>query len=84
MRDDEQRPSIVESVEPDRVVWSSIWTWRPDALIRFDIEGGEQSSAHLRWTLLVDEPAPAGDTVVRMRKRLNELINTNLRSTFGQ
>mgnify|MGYP000860495585 FL=1 len=84
MHDDEQRPSIVESVEPDRVVWSSIWPWRPEALIRFDIEDTAQSSAYLRWTLLVDEPAPDDETIVRMCRRLNELINTNLRSTFGQ
>ncbi|EKT82178.1 hypothetical protein WSS_A13137 [Rhodococcus opacus M213] len=34
--------------------------------------------------MVVDEPVPDGETIVRMRKRVNELINANLRFTFGQ
>lgn len=60
-------------------MWSSIWPWRPEARIRFDVGDGM-----LEWTLYVDEPAPDEETVVRMRKRVNELINANLRFTFGQ
>lgn len=29
-------------------------------------------------------PVPDGETIVRMRKRINELINADLRFTFGQ
>ncbi|MFD1813701.1 hypothetical protein [Rhodococcus gannanensis] len=79
LRRDEQRPRILESEPPHLVVWCSIWPWRPDAQIRFDVEDGM-----LEWTLYVDEPEPDGETVVRMRKRINELINANLRFTFGQ
>jgi hypothetical protein len=34
--------------------------------------------------LIVDDPVPDVETTVRMRKRVNELINANLRFTFGQ
>nr|GLK39204.1 hypothetical protein GCM10017611_60740 [Rhodococcus wratislaviensis] len=56
---------------------------RPYARIRFDI-GPRHGSTTLYWTLVVDEPVPDGETIVRMRKRVNELINANLRFTFGQ
>lgn len=83
--DDEQPPEVVEADEPGLVVWSSIWNKRPDARVRFDLpaeQGGYGTD--LCWTLLVDEPAPDPSTLGHMRKRLNQLINANLRSTFGQ
>jgi hypothetical protein len=83
--DDEQRPRLVEVSEPDLVVWSSLWTKRPDAIVRFDLprdSGGYGTD--LRWTLLVDEPMPDASLVGHMRKRINQLINANLRLTFGQ
>lgn len=83
MHEDEQRPDVIDAVEPNLVVWSSLWPWRPDARIRFDITGGPWGTM-LHWTLSVDDPVPDDDTIVRMRKRINELINANLRFTFGQ
>jgi hypothetical protein len=80
--DDELAPRIVESVPPNLVVWSSIWMKRPEAQVRFDIEPG-RSGCGLRWTLLdVDDPGPA--LVGHMCKRLNQLINAELRYSFGQ
>ncbi|MBP2526883.1 hypothetical protein J3A74_005991 [Rhodococcus sp. PvP104] len=38
----------------------------------------------LRWTLFLDDPIPPEAEVVSMRKRLNTLINANLRFNFGQ
>jgi hypothetical protein len=83
--DDEQRPALVKADKPGLVVWSSLWTRRPDAIVRFDLPadyGGYGTD--LRWTLLVDEPMPDAALVGHMRKRLNQLINANLRFTFGQ
>jgi hypothetical protein len=37
----------------------------------------------LRWVLLVDEPTPDASLLGHMRRRINELINANLRYTFG-
>jgi len=38
--DDEQAPHVVASHKPDMVVWSSLFTKRPDAVIRFDLPPG--------------------------------------------
>jgi hypothetical protein len=81
--DDEQVPRVVASHKPDLVVWSSLFAKRPDALIRFDLPPGG-GGTDLRWTLSVDEPAPDDALIGHMRKRLNQLINANLRFTFGQ
>jgi hypothetical protein len=81
--EDEQPPRVVDVDEPDLVVWSSLWTKRPEARIRFDLVAEDQGTG-LRWTLLVDEPLPEPDLLRHMARRLNELINANLRYTFGQ
>jgi hypothetical protein len=83
--DDEQRPRLVETDEPSLVVWSSLWIKRPDAVVRFDLPLDFSGyGTDLRWTLLVDEPMPDPALVGHLRKRLNQLINANLRFTFGQ
>lgn len=38
----------------------------------------------LCWTLLVDEPTPEPTLLGHLCQRLNQLINANLRYTFGQ
>ena len=81
--EDEIAPEVVASDPPWSVTWSSIWNNRPDAVIRFDLAGGSNGT-QLRWTLLVEEPAPDPSLTGHMRKRLNELVNANLRYTFGQ
>lgn len=83
LRDNEIEPRIIEAVEPELVVWSSIWPDRPDAIIRFDIEAVGNSTT-LCWTLFVEDRVPTESEVVRLRKRINTLINANLRFTFGQ
>lgn len=79
----ETEPEIVRTVDPELVIWSSIWRDRPDAIIRFDIESIGNNTM-LCWTLFVDDPIPSDSEVVLMRRRLNVLINANLRFTFGQ
>jgi hypothetical protein len=86
--DDEQRPRIVSSIPPSRVVWSSVWIKRPDAVVEFDlpaVSGGTGAGGtDLRWRLLVDEPIPDDVLIGHLRKRLNTLINADLRYSFGQ
>jgi hypothetical protein len=82
---DEIEPQVLEVDEPHLVVWSSLWPVRPDARIRFDLppDAGQQGT-DLLWTLEVDEPEPEAPLLGHMRKRLNVLINAELRYSFGQ
>ncbi|TQC46468.1 hypothetical protein EEB14_25975 [Rhodococcus sp. WS4] len=82
--DDEIEPTVIETRSPDLVVWSSIWTTRPDARLRFDLPGDGRAGTDLRWTLLVDEPEPDPSLLGHLRKRMNQLINARLRYSFGQ
>ena len=83
--DDERRPEVLEAVEPDRVVWSSLWHRRPDARIRFELpRARDGQGTDLRWVLLVDEPPPDASLGGHLRRRINQLINAELRYTFGQ
>jgi hypothetical protein len=81
---DEVRPRIVEARPPELVVWSSLWPSRPDALVRFDLAPDGRGGTDLRWTLLVDEPLPDASKLGHLRKRLNQLINADLRYSYGQ
>jgi hypothetical protein len=82
---DEQPPTVVEQSAPDLVVWSSLWPSRPDARIRFDLpHDRSRQGTDLRWTLLLDEPLPDQGKLGHLRKRLNQLINANLRYSCGQ
>jgi hypothetical protein len=53
--------------------------------VRFDLpreDGGHGTD--LRWVLLVEEPVPDASFLGHLRKRLNELVNADLRYSFGQ
>jgi hypothetical protein len=52
-------------------------------VVEFDLHAA-RGDTDLRWTLYVDEPVPDAALTGHMRKRLNQLINANLRYTFGQ
>lgn len=82
--DEEQAPRVLQSSAPHRLVWSSLWPQRPDARIVFDLVTDGGSGTLLSWTLLVDEPMPGGALLGHLRKRLNQLINADLRHSFGQ
>ncbi|KAA0084753.1 hypothetical protein CIW52_10045 [Mycolicibacterium sp. P9-64] len=81
--DDEIAPVVLESERPGHVVWSSLWVKRPDARLYFDLVPGG-GGTDLRWTLYVDEPVPDARLILHMRKRIGELINANLRYSYGQ
>lgn len=81
---DEQRPQVLSAASPTWLVWSSLWPRRPDATVHFHLPRSQDSGTDLRWTLYVDEPVPDQSNSGHLRKRLNQLINANLRYTFGQ
>jgi hypothetical protein len=53
--------------------------------VRFDLPSDASGfGTDLCWTLLVDEPMPDDALLGHMRKRLNEVINRDMRLSFGQ
>ncbi|MBB5160398.1 hypothetical protein HNP02_000326 [Mycobacterium sp. AZCC_0083] len=80
--DEEIAPAVLESDRSRHVVWSSLWLKRPDARLHFDLVPADRGT-ELRWTLYVDEPVPDASLTGHMRKRIGELINANLRYTYG-
>lgn len=82
--DDEQLPVIGDTSAPEIVHWTSLWPKRPDALIRFDLPTDGGGGTDMRWTLYIETPVPDESTIGHFRKRLNVLINSKLRNTFGQ
>jgi hypothetical protein len=81
---DEQRPQVLVAEEPHVVIWSSLWPRCPGARVRFDLhDDADGSGTGLRWTLLVEEPAPTASLIGHMRKRLTVLSNAELRYSFG-
>jgi hypothetical protein len=81
---DEQQPTVVQAQAPSLLMWSSLWPSRPDALVEFELPPSPDGGTALRWTLRVEEPAPSDALVGHLRKRLNQLINADLRYSFGQ
>jgi hypothetical protein len=81
--EDEVEPKVIESREHDLVVWSSIWQMHPLARIRFELEPERGGGTQLRW-ILTDEVDPGPASVGHMRKRVQQLINAELRFSFGQ
>lgn len=81
--DDEIEPTIVEAIEPVRVVWSSIWPSRPHDVIEFDIEPTGDGTA-LRWTVRTPAEPPDATRIGHIRYRMNVLINRELRYSYGQ
>lgn len=85
LQPDEVRPDVLLVEAPHLVVWSSLWTVRPDARIRFDLShAAAHAGTDLRWTLLVADVLPDPLLLAHLRRRLNQLVNADLRATFGQ
>jgi len=81
-RRDEQWPTVLEAVEGQRIVWSSLWPDRPDDRIELHVgvDGGDSSLEYV-WL----SPEPADEALLRARRhRLSELFFAELRYSYGQ
>jgi hypothetical protein len=77
------RPGGAGGAAPD-LVWSSLWPHRPDDRVVFDIGSDGGGGSMLCWTLLTDGEMPGDSRLNHLRQRLNQLINADLRRSFGQ
>lgn len=80
---DEQWPRITAD-PPHRVEWRSLWLRQPDAVVEFLLDSDGGSGGVIEWVLWLAEPLPDASRLGHLRKRLNHLINAELRYTFGQ
>jgi hypothetical protein len=83
LRDDEAAPQVIDAEKPSLVVWSSLWPARPRDEIRFDIDADGPGS-FLRWTLMTPDKPPDAEVNRQLRRRINYLINSELRDSFDQ
>jgi hypothetical protein len=83
LRDDEVEPTVLDSRRAEYVVWSTLWSQRPDASVRFELTA-VRGETDLRWIVFVEEPEPDTEFAHHMQHRIGELINANLRHTYGQ
>lgn len=84
LRPEEVRPLVLEE-GPAHVLWSSPWPGRPALRVRLDVTARPDGAdgADLRWTLLGDAPLPP-EEVRPLRRRLDELLNRDLRQSFDR
>lgn len=81
----EQAPVVLSETKPHNVVWSSIWTDRPELGIEFLIDAEPGGSGSLvTWTLTGPEGGLDEAGIRACRYRLDQLINGRLREAFDQ
>lgn len=80
---DEVDPTVLESHEPDLVVWSSLWPGRPRDVVRLEV-AARGNETLLRFTLLTPDEVPDARKLGHLRRRLNHLLFADLRFSYGQ
>ncbi len=81
---DEIEPGILAVDEPTRVVWTSLWPSRPDDQVHFELTTVRDAETLLRFTLLTPGRAPDPSKTGHLRRRLNQLLFADLRTSYGQ
>lgn len=80
---DESEPDVLEVERPRLVVWSSLWPSRPDDQVHLRLTGVAGGTS-LRFTLLTPGEPPDASKTGHMRKRMNQLLFSDLRLSYGQ
>lgn len=83
LREDEAPPVVTVIREGTELRWSSLWILHPDVVIDFAV-ARHGAGTLLTWTLRTSGPEPSAATVGHLRRRIQELINRDLRFSFGQ
>jgi hypothetical protein len=82
--EDEVQPRVLAAEEPVLVVWSSLWPRRPDDVVRFDLLPAGDGGTAVRWTMTTDVEPPDESSTGHFRHRLNHLLWSDLRLSYGQ
>ena len=80
---DEVEPRVLAADEPGRLTWSSLWPRVPDAVLEIRLRpvGGETA---LRWTLSTTGELSDESLTGHLRHRVNHLLWSDLRLSYGQ
>ena len=78
---DEVDPRVLAAEPPDRIVWSSLWSSRPDDEIHFAVLPHENET-RLVFTHLSPLPMPGDPTLRHLRRRINVLLWADLRESY--
>jgi len=84
---DEVAPTVLDSREPDLVVWSSLWSRHPEVVVRLEPRPNDRApyGTALRVVLEVPEEAEISDAAIgHLRKRITYLLSADLRFSYGQ
>ncbi|MGX1763189.1 hypothetical protein ACWIGW_14315 [Nocardia brasiliensis] len=81
---DEIDPVVLAAVEPERVVWSSLWPSRPHDEVHFALTAVRDGETLLRFTLLTPDDLPDQSKLGHLRRRLGTLLFADLRFSYGQ
>jgi hypothetical protein len=80
---DEAEPLVLDAEQPGRVVWSSLRPSRPRDEVHFELTP-VGSETLLRFTLLTPDELPDESKVGHLRRRLNQILFSGLRLSYGQ
>ena len=83
LREDEVEPRVLRAVRAELLVWSSLWPGRPDDVLTFDVRPAGAGTA-LRWTLTTPGELPDDGTTARLRHRVDRLLWSDLRLSYGR
>ena len=74
-------PRVLESDRPHRLVWSSIWSDRPDDRIELGLEpdGSDTALTYTLWT-----PHEVPEDAEDRRRRVSVMLWADLRESYGQ
>ena len=81
--DDEVEPRLLGAREPELVVWSSLWPRRPGDVLTFALRPVAGGTA-LCWTLTSPAELPDDSVTGHLRHRVNRLLWSDLRLSYGQ
>jgi hypothetical protein len=80
---DEIEPTILASEKPVSVLWSSLWPSRPNDQVHLSLTGAGNETL-VRFILRTPDDPPDASKTGHLRRRVNHLLFSDLRYSYGQ